>query len=89
MTREEMLVGALQKIADLDPSVDSLEGYNEWGEADCFSQAKTIARGALEGTSAGVCVRCGEARLSGEHWSCGFCTRCHDSKCGDERGCRA
>ena len=39
---------ALQKIADLDPSEDSEEGYNEWGEADCFNQAKKIANEALK-----------------------------------------
>ena len=42
------LIRALEKIAALDPSVDSEEGYNEWGEADCFIQAKEIAREALK-----------------------------------------
>jgi hypothetical protein len=41
------LAEALRKIADLNPEVDSDEGYNEWGEADCFSQAQEIARAAL------------------------------------------
>lgn len=40
---------ALEKIQTLDPSVDSEEGYNEWGEADCFRQAQQLARTALEG----------------------------------------
>ena len=40
-------VEALQRIRDLDPSLDSDEGFNEWGEADCFDQAKRIAETAL------------------------------------------
>jgi len=38
---------ALQRIANLDPNYDSREGYNEWGEADCFNQAQKIAEEAL------------------------------------------
>ena len=38
---------ATEKIASLDPSTDSEEGYNEWGEADCFGQAQKIAKAAL------------------------------------------
>jgi hypothetical protein len=34
---------ALNKIANLDPEFDSDEGFNEWGEADCFIQAQKIA----------------------------------------------
>lgn len=34
---------ALARIAALDPSTDSEEGFNEWGEADCFRKAKRIA----------------------------------------------
>lgn len=37
------LEAALHKIAALNPEVDSDEGYNEWGEADCFRQAQEIA----------------------------------------------
>ena len=43
----ERLRAALTRIAALDPHTDSPEGYNEWGEADCFNQAKDIARAAL------------------------------------------
>jgi len=39
---------ALEKIATLNPSNDSTEGYNEWGEADCFNQAQAIAWDALK-----------------------------------------
>lgn len=39
---------ALERISSLDPDKDSDEGYNEWGEADCFRQARRIAIGALE-----------------------------------------
>jgi len=35
---------ALLSIAALDPTKDSDEGYNEWGEADCFRKAQEIAR---------------------------------------------
>lgn len=38
----------LAKIARLDPNTDSVEGLNEWGEADCFEQAQIIAREALQ-----------------------------------------
>ena len=38
---------ALLKIAALDPAVDSEEGFNEWGEADCFNKAQAIAREAV------------------------------------------
>ena len=30
------LVKALEKISELDAAKDSEEGWNEWGEADCF-----------------------------------------------------
>ena len=39
---------ALERIANLDPSYDSTEGFNEWGEADCFNQAQQIASEALK-----------------------------------------
>jgi hypothetical protein len=42
------MIEALQKINSLDPSVDSSEGFNEWGEADCFNQAQTIAANILK-----------------------------------------
>ena len=38
---------ALKQIAGLDPAVDSEDGMNEWGEADCFQQAQIIARRVL------------------------------------------
>lgn len=37
----------LAQIAALDPEKDSKDGYNEWGEAECFGQAQEIARAAL------------------------------------------
>ena len=37
------LEAAIKTIAELDPEKDSDEGYNEWGEADCFNQAQIIA----------------------------------------------
>lgn len=41
------LRNALKRIAALDPEKDSEDGYNEWGEADCFRQAQAIAKEAL------------------------------------------
>lgn len=38
---------ALLSIQMLDPQYDSDNGMNEWGEADCFRQAKKIASDAL------------------------------------------
>jgi len=43
----EKLRAALEAINDLDPNTDSDEGYNEWGEADCFGQAQKLSRTAL------------------------------------------
>ena len=40
---------ALKEIAALHPAEDSEEGYNEWGEADCFRQAQALADKALKG----------------------------------------
>jgi hypothetical protein len=40
-------VDALMKIRDLDPNLDTDEGFNEWGEAKCFQLAKDAARAAL------------------------------------------
>lgn len=42
---------ALNRISALNPETDSDEGYNEWGQADCFEQAKTIAIAALAATT--------------------------------------
>ena len=44
--RAERAEAALQRIALLDPS-DTDEGYNEWGEAACYVEAKDIADAAL------------------------------------------
>ena len=41
------LTDALRRIAALHPETNSDEGYNEWGEADCFRQAQDIARAVL------------------------------------------
>ena len=52
MTNDEYLIlyyKALKRIANLDAANDSEEGYNEWGEADCFNQAQMIAKHALVG----------------------------------------
>jgi hypothetical protein len=38
---------ALLAILRLDPNVNSEEGSNEWGEADCFHQAQRLAADAL------------------------------------------
>ncbi|HZF98289.1 MAG TPA: hypothetical protein VEY92_08615 [Pseudoxanthomonas sp.] len=43
----DLLIEALTEIAALDPREDSLEGFNEWGEAECFEKAQSIARAAL------------------------------------------
>lgn len=43
------LESALREIAALDPNTDSVEGFNEWGEADCFRKAQDRARAALKG----------------------------------------
>jgi hypothetical protein len=39
---------ALTQIAALDAAKDSEEGWNEWGEAECFHKAQEIARKALK-----------------------------------------
>ena len=46
------LLAALQAIADLD-AYDSPEGFNEWGEADCFHKAQDIANNILSAANAG------------------------------------
>lgn len=43
----ERMAEALERIAGLCPTVDSDEGLNEWGEADCFRQAQLIAAQAV------------------------------------------
>jgi hypothetical protein len=40
------LVGALERIAELDPE-QTAEGFNEWGESECFLQARKIAAGTI------------------------------------------
>ena len=51
-TLQEMRIAdleeALRRIAELDPSEDSEEGWNEWDLVDCFNQAQKIAKEALE-----------------------------------------
>jgi hypothetical protein len=44
--RAERAEAALQRIALLDPA-DTDEGFNEWGEAACYVEAKDIADAAL------------------------------------------
>lgn len=41
-------LAALGQIAALDPAKDSSEGFNEWGEADCFKKAQAIAQAAIK-----------------------------------------
>jgi hypothetical protein len=38
----------LEEIAQLDPALDSDDGHNEWGEAECFDKAQFIARQSLD-----------------------------------------
>jgi len=47
IAERDALIAALRRIAALDSSVDSPEGFNEWGEADCFAKAQEMARIAL------------------------------------------
>ncbi len=42
---------ALQQISDLDPE-NSKNGFNEWGQAECFEQAQDISRQCLAAISA-------------------------------------
>jgi hypothetical protein len=39
---------ALREISQLDPS-DTKNGFNEWGEAECFNKAQDLAKRAMEG----------------------------------------
>ena len=48
-TKLQTCLSALEKISNLDPHTDSDEGFNEWGEAECFNKAKAIARETTEG----------------------------------------
>lgn len=41
------LRSALVEIEGLSPDVDSDNGFNEWGWADCAHKAKSIAKEAL------------------------------------------
>lgn len=41
------LIEAHKRIAALDPETDSKDGFNEWGEAECFGKAQEISRAAL------------------------------------------
>ena len=44
---DKLLIEALEYIANLDPEKDSKDGYNEWGESDCFRIAQKRAKEAL------------------------------------------
>lgn len=44
----EGLRAVLAVIADMHAEKDSAEGFNEWGEADCFHQARDLAKAAME-----------------------------------------
>jgi hypothetical protein len=43
----ERLRAVLERIGAMDPATDGIEGYNEWGEADCFHKAQSAALMAL------------------------------------------
>ena len=43
----DRLFTTLLVIAAMNPEVDSAEGFNEWGEAECFNKAQALARDAL------------------------------------------
>lgn len=44
----DLMMDALSRISILDPDVDSSQGYNEWGEAECLGHAKIIAANAIK-----------------------------------------
>ena len=48
ITDIENLYAALKYIAALDPEKDSDEGFNEWGEADCFRLSQQRAKAAIK-----------------------------------------
>lgn len=50
--REARMAEALTRISSLSPSTDSKDGFNEWGEADCFNQAQEIAKQTLSTSAA-------------------------------------
>lgn len=41
------LVAALARISEMDAEKDSDQGWNEWGEADCFHQCRDLASALL------------------------------------------
>jgi hypothetical protein len=43
----EKLQDVLERIGEMDPATDSIEGDNESGAADCFRQAQSAALMAL------------------------------------------
>lgn len=45
--RLEVAEKALLTISELDPEKDSDEGYNEWGQAECYYKAKALAHEAI------------------------------------------
>ena len=72
----ERLRAALKQIVDLDAAKDSGQGFNEWGEADCFMQAQQLARDALRSpmevqepryTKQQVADACMQAEISDGH----------------------
>ena len=50
VTNEQILREALENISKLDPE-NTADGFNEWGKADCFEQAQSIATVALATTA--------------------------------------
>lgn len=46
--KAQKLAEALRKIEKLDPEVDTDQGFNEWGQAECFEKSQHIAKEALE-----------------------------------------
>ena len=42
------LLACLSEISELDPEKHSSYGYNEWGEAECFDAAQSLARAAIK-----------------------------------------
>ena len=49
----DALKAALEAIALINPDRNSDEGWNEWGEADCYKQILKLAHAALENTKPG------------------------------------
>lgn len=44
---ESALRAAMEFITALDPTRDSFDGLNEWGQAECFYLAQEMAKNAL------------------------------------------